>query len=130
MKGVWDCAATSRVAVIRAIATLRWRRGTIAVVRLNDTMMRAEATFDTTGLRRERHARRIRITMANAHLRLNRYRKGRRTKLFGDLTPLRMAYGAIHGVLRAGENPTGTRAISFIDWISTTETSLVCALAT
>jgi hypothetical protein len=45
MKGVWDCAATSRVAVIRAIATLRWRRGTIAVVRFNDEMMRAEATL-------------------------------------------------------------------------------------
>jgi hypothetical protein len=69
--------------------------------------------------------------LENALLRFDRYRKAaehgiRRPAMnsgFGT------AYGAIHGVLRAGANPTGIRAVSFIDAISTTETSLLCALA-
>lgn len=40
------------------------------------------------------------------------------------------AYGAIHVAFRAGMNPAGIRAISFIDLISTAETLLVCSLAT
>jgi hypothetical protein len=43
---------------------------------------------------------------------------------------LQIAYGSIHVVLRAGANPTGIRAVSFRDLISTTETSFVCSLAT
>jgi len=52
---------------------------------------------------------------------------------FSDLpcdSNLRIAYGNIHVVFRAGANPTGIRAISFSDLISTTETSFVCSLAT
>jgi len=40
-----------------------------------------------------------------------------------------LIYGAIHMVFRAGANPTGIRVTSFIDLMSTTETSLVCSLA-
>ena len=39
-------------------------------------------------------------------------------------------YGSIHVAFRAGANPTGTSATSFIALISTTDMSLVCSLAT
>ena len=42
----------------------------------------------------------------------------------------RIAYGCIHVMFRAGAKPTGMRATSFSDLISTTETLLVCSLAT
>ena len=48
-----------------------------------------------------------------------------------DATPIfKRAYGAIHVAFRAGMNPAGISAISFIDWTSTAETLLVCSLAT
>ena len=40
------------------------------------------------------------------------------------------AAGGTHVAFRAGANPTGIRAVSFRDLISTTETSFVCSLAT
>ena len=43
---------------------------------------------------------------------------------------LRIGYGTIQVALRAGANPTGIRAVSFMVLISTTETLLVCSLAT
>src|SRR5258707_15341875 len=43
---------------------------------------------------------------------------------------LRIGYGANQAVLRDGANPTATRATSFRDLISTTDTSFVCGLAT
>src|SRR5207253_6394962 len=46
-----------------------------------------------------------------------------------DLNATWIAYGAIHVAFRAGMNPAGIRAISFIDLISTAETLLVCSLA-
>ena len=55
-------------------------------------------------------------------------RKGRRTGLLGGLHD--SDYGAIHGVFRAGAKPTGMSATSFSDLMSTTETLLVCSLAT
>jgi hypothetical protein len=96
--------------------------------------MRREKTLPT----RNRHSAPGSLTrgtdspsLQNAHLRSDQYGTiAEQSYSATSDTLLRMAYGAIHGVLRAGENPTGTRAISFIDWISTTETSLVCALAT
>jgi hypothetical protein len=39
-------------------------------------------------------------------------------------------YGAIQVAFRAGMNPAGIRATSFIDLISTAETLLVCSFAT
>ena len=42
----------------------------------------------------------------------------------------RIVYGAIQVALRAGAKPTGTRAVSFKDLRSTTETLFVCSLAT
>jgi hypothetical protein len=60
-------------------------------------------------------------------------RRVRSLNKFSDLpcdSNLRIAYGNIHVVFRAGANPTGIRAISFSDLISTTETSFVCSLAT
>ena len=42
----------------------------------------------------------------------------------------RIAYGAIQVMFRAGANPTGIRAVSFKDLISTTETLFVCSFAT
>ena len=42
----------------------------------------------------------------------------------------KIAYGSIPVVLRLGTKPTGISAISFIDLISTAETSFVTALAT
>jgi len=59
-------------------------------------------------------------------------RSGRRTRRCGDpsATLLRIGYGANQAVLRDGANPTGTRATSFRDLMSTTETSFVCGLAT
>jgi hypothetical protein len=48
-----------------------------------------------------------------------------------DAIPIyRIAYGAIHVTFRAGANPTGMRATSFKALMSTTETLLVCSLAT
>lgn len=44
--------------------------------------------------------------------------------------PFEKAYGAIQTMLRAGAKPTGIRVTSFIDLMSTTETSLVSSLAT
>jgi len=43
---------------------------------------------------------------------------------------LQIDYGNIHVAFRAGANPTGIRAVSFRDLMSTTETSFVCSLAT
>ena len=43
---------------------------------------------------------------------------------------LRTAYGSIQAMFRAGTNPTGMRAISFIDLMSTTETLFDCSFAT
>ena len=43
---------------------------------------------------------------------------------------LPIAYGAIQVAFRAGENPAGISAISFMVLMSTTETLLVCSLAT
>ena len=59
--------------------------------------------------------------------------QGRRATRFDDprytfLFPT--AYGTIQVALRAGENPTGISAVSFMVLISTTETLLVCSLAT
>jgi hypothetical protein len=73
------------------------------------------------------------VGMSSAAARRASAWKGRRARWFGDLrcdSDLRMAYGAIHGVLRAGKAPTGITATSFIDAISTTETLSDCALAT
>ena len=51
--------------------------------------------------------------------------------LFGLADPnLRTAYGSIQAMFRAGTNPTGIRAISFIDLMSTTETLFDCSFAT
>jgi hypothetical protein len=52
--------------------------------------------------------------------------------LFSDLpfAILQIDYGNIHVAFRAGANPTGIRAVSFRDLMSTTETSFVCSLAT
>jgi hypothetical protein len=53
--------------------------------------------------------------------------------LFSDLpcdSILQIDYGNIHVAFRAGANPTGIRAVSFRDLMSTTETSFVCSLAT
>jgi hypothetical protein len=47
-----------------------------------------------------------------------------------EILKLRIAYGTIQMMFRAGPNPTGTRAVSFRDLISTTETSFVCSFAT
>ena len=59
---------------------------------------------------------------------------GRRTTWIGDLrrcdSKLRITYGTIQVMFRAGPNPTGIRAVSFRDLISTTETSFVCSFAT
>ncbi len=56
----------------------------------------------------------------------------RRTMQFGNLRPgiFSDGYGAIQATFRAGANPTGTRATSFMEAISTTETLFVCELAT
>jgi hypothetical protein len=43
---------------------------------------------------------------------------------------LPIAYGSIQVVFRAGTNPTGMLAISFMDLISTTETLFDCSFAT
>jgi hypothetical protein len=48
----------------------------------------------------------------------------------GQRRPARIDYGANQATLRAGANPTGMSATSFIVLISTTETLLVCSLAT
>jgi uncharacterized protein (TIGR02118 family) len=43
---------------------------------------------------------------------------------------LRTTYGSIQAMFRAGTNPTGIRAISFMDLMSTTETLFDCSFAT
>ena len=59
-------------------------------------------------------------------------RKRSLNRLFSDLPydPNLRNYGNIQVAFRAGAYPTGMSATSFSDWISTTETLLVCSFAT